>query len=431
MDQVVGVYLYSPNVLLIWGLLLFFCISLWASPQLFASMVIALALLRPNERFEHFISFPKVSFVLLILSLIIYSKEFRDYRFKKDDKVIFSLILLVILQTIIFYRENFIPNLEFCGINLLRFLVAIVLLSNRKGLKTLNYTLLFSCFLICFEPLYFHFTESPGSKLWNYFHGSNFRLIAWGMWANANETSFLACFGVANMVMLLFQKDKNPILTPFSFFLLPFFAVVIYLSASRAGFVSLLLFFSGIILTIRSTNVKILSTLLVIILIVVAPYLTTKRTDETASSNQRSELRQDGIYLFKQEPIRGYGFMRIINETGGMMLHNTYLQAFAELGVVGGALLLFYLYLLGKPMLIYIRKARDQLPENIIIVSFGIYISGLFYFMWGNQLFTIFFFTFATIIKVTQQSSEIPEVEKIEVTEHQAYLNKARQDPTW
>ncbi len=416
MNQVFNVYLYSPNSGIILLFLAGYCLFLLVSPRLFASLTVALPLLRPNERFETFVSFPKVSFVLVIVGFFIYFKKIRDYSFERDDKVLFGLILLVLIQTLAFYRENLATNMQLCGINFMRYLFAAILLSDRKGLKILNATLAISCFLICFEPIYYHFTEPQDSELWSYFHGGSSRLIAWGMWANANETSFLACFGVGNLLMLMSKKDKGPFVTLSSLFMILLFTLVIFLTASRAGLASLLLLFSGVLVVTKSLKIKMLIAIVFIAVISIAPLLTTKRQDKEASSSQRSELRQDGIYLFKMEPLTGYGYMRIATETGGMMLHNTYIQAFAELGIVGGMLLLYYLTSVGVLVMACVRKVRDGLLDNTVTIAFGVYISGMLYFMFGNQLLTFFFFTYALLLKTTINSYCSASVEELSVS---------------
>jgi O-antigen ligase len=189
------------------------------------------------------------------------------------------------------------------------------------------------------------------------------------------------------------------------------FLMVLVLTASRAGLGSLLLLFTGFFLVIKSAGTKFFLILLIIITLIFASYFTTSRTDQEGSSRSRIELLKDGIYLFKSEPIRGFGFMRIRNETGGMMLHNTYLQAFVELGVLGGGALIFYLCLIGHKFFKIFRNYKNLNQQKFLFVVFGFYIAGLFYMNFGNQLLTIFFFLYLSLIKITINITEIPEAE--------------------
>ena len=216
------------------------------------------------------------------------------------------------------------------------------------------------------------------------------RLQAWGMWANANETAFIACLGIAN-ILFLASKYKGALHFAAALVMVPFFATIVFLTASRAGFASLLLIFLPSVILAKAKLLRIIAVVAILCAIVLSHSMTPERTDAQGSTDERSDLRYRGRQIIKEYPIAGVGFLRARYEVGSSPLHNTYLQAFAETGIIGGLLLMTFLSKLGRN-LYYAYQIHGKNNDNFnIFFVVGLYCSSIFYFYWGNQLLTIFF----------------------------------------
>ncbi len=397
MEGVTSQFIYQPNTLLAILLLIALMASI-VKPQLLTALATGVLLIRPNERMDLGISFVQVIILALLLVFIINLNKLKSHLNDKVNKYLFLFIALIIVQTLIFHPSDITDNIMWLIDGLLLYFAIISFIDDDKGIKWLCYAIIISCAIVCFEPLYYHFTEPQGSALWNLFHiEKSGRLQAWGMWANANETAFIACLGIANTLLIAFRFKKK-IYYLASVLLIPFFALVIFLTASRAGFASLLLIFLPFIILIRQKSIKFMSILLILCAIAGSQTFTPERTDAEGSTEAREELRASGIQLFKEFPIFGVGFRRAIYEVGSKALHNTYVQAFAETGILGGLLLVAYLFNTGKRLYILCMVNKSNIPDTSLFVVFGLYCSSIFYFFWGNQLLsTIFFLILAQI----------------------------------
>ncbi|CAN2042473.1 putative O-antigen ligase domain-containing protein [Candidatus Magnetomoraceae bacterium gMMP-15] len=414
MNETDIIFLYEPNIFFEWGLLILLLIFLVA-PKYLVGLVVMLTFLRPNERFDLPLSYPTIMYPLLLISLLMNYKKIDESTFGKEDKILGIYVAFILVQSIVFHRENFKTHLMSCGLGLIYYYSIIIHLSDRRGLKLLNYALVISCFLICLEPLYYHYTVVEESEIWYIFHG-NGRLRAWGLWKNANETSFIACIGIANILLLLLtERNKLRYIIMFSPLLI-MFALVICLTASRAGLACLSLIFIVLVLTSKSKALKLMIIILMVGAIFLAPRFVAERADQEGSSSERFDLRYHGRQIFLENFFLGVGFGRAKSETGGMALHCTYIQAFAETGIFGGSMLLYSIYLIVKRIYKNFKFNKDKGDNEITTIYggiAGICLCGLFYLYFGNQLLSNMFFTFIALIKISSYIKRMDRVVNI------------------
>lgn len=394
MEEVVIKYLYQPSILMELVILLAIFCS-FTKPHYLTAIMAALLLLRPNERFECFVSYPKVVYSVLALSLLIYSDKESRIKQLKLDKPLLCFILVIVFQTVLFHSEDLTTNLSFIAVGIM-FYYAVVLFSlNSNSARLLSYATVCSCFIICGEAAYYHYIEPMGSLAWDFFHigpKEAARLQAWGNWGNANETAFIACIGIANSVFLCVRYGTKKLYLT-SAALIPFFTLVVFLTGSRAGLATLILVFLPMMFFSDIRGGKMAAVVVIVAALLLSGIFAPQRVDREASSEDRFDLRYVGIQLFKQYPIIGVGFQRASNELGGMKLHNTYLQALVETGVVGAPFLYYFLYLIGARIyrVTQYNKNKQKSNSNSSIVS-GLYLGSIFYFLWGNQLLSLLFF---------------------------------------
>lgn len=400
-------YLYDSNFLVLLGLPFLLLIFLFR-PNYLAALIVAITFLRPNERFNIPFAYSYLIFALLLFSLLINNRKFREIKYTKDYSVLALYVAFIMLQTIVYHMYNFQQNLLRCGLGLLVYVYVTVILSTNKGFKLACHTFLISSFLICFEPFYYHCTEQIHSMLWDVFHTINGRLLAWGMWANSNELSFVANIGVISSMLILLSNKRQTLLSIILYGgLAIFFFIIICLTSSRTGLGCFLLIFVGMVLCIKSTPMKILMVVIIASVIIIAPMITPQReeSEKVASSSERFDLRYSGIQMFKAHPLLGVGFNRAQHETGNsMVLHNTYVQAFAETGIIGGGLFIYFIYLIGIDML---RQWKTYRREAIFSISNGLpgmYLCILLYLLYGNQLLSVMFYNSMALMKIASKA---------------------------
>lgn len=418
MEESIIKYLYQPSPIIEVSILLALIIS-FTKPQYLIALATSLLLLRPNERFECFISYPKVIYPILALSLILFSDKENWMKQIKSNQSILYFIVFIIVQTILFHFNDTAKNIEFIIVGLLLFFASVVFSADPKSARFLSYAVVISSLFICGEAVYYHYTEEVGSLVWKYFHTPGNpevgRLQAWGNWGNANETAFLACIGIANLVFLC-VRFRSKVFYVMSAGLIPFFLLVVFLTASRAGLATMALIALPMVFLLNSKATKTLVLITLTLALILSSAYSPERLDREASSEDRFDLRYGGVQLVKQYPLIGVGFHNAVNESGGMELHNTYLQALAETGLIGASFLFYYIFSLGRRIYrLIIYNTQNNLSNSNASVVAGLFLSCNFYFLWGNQLLSVLFFLCMAEISTQFRlvENDIPQATKI------------------
>ncbi|GFO56854.1 hypothetical protein GMSM_38610 [Geomonas sp. Red276] len=401
-------YLYQSNVLLELVLLGVIVVALFR-PRLLVSLTAAMVLIRPNERMELSIPLMEVLPPALLLLLIMHAGKVRELASRAEVRYLHLFVGLTLAETLILHPATTKDVLLFLAVGFLLYLAILLFMADDDGIRLLSRTVLACALLICLEPVYYHFALEPSELNWQIFHlPKSGRLQAWGMWANPNETAFVACLGAAN-ASLLASKYPNPLHRLAALGTLPFFALVVFLTASRAGLASLLLIYLPVAILSRRSMVRFGAVAVVLLSLVTAHLFTPERTDEQASTDDRSDLRYRGEQVVKAFPLAGVGFLQARNEVGCKPLHNSYLQAFAETGLPGGFLLTAFLGGLLKRLYGAVRTFREEDRQHHLVYVLGFFVSSLFYLFWGNQLLTIMFFLLVAQTVIALRNAEAPE----------------------
>lgn len=410
MDELAGRFLYGPSFLvtLLVPLLLFVTV---VKPRHFIVILIGTVFLRFNERFPVPLSIPQFAFGLSLIPLALNFGRIKESLKNREVKTFVLSVAFMLFHTLVFHREDLAANLINFYSGLICFLFIKEFLAGRSGVLALCLVLTLCCALICFEPIYHTVTESPYAPL---FANAAGRIKAWGVWNNANETALIACIGTGSLLLVTLLARRPLVLVsalPFAFL----FVSVVLDSQSRAGLASLLLIFSVFVLTWRSRFLRALTIAAALGGLLLLPAVFEGRTDADASTRERADLRYEGVAMFKQHPIAGVGYNHAYEHTGGMAIHSTYIQAFAELGFVGGGLLVALVYTIGKRIYLAWQRLKDRdLPQvrSLLCALAGIFISFLFYLYFGNQLFSVVFFImfalFSTVLDFIGSELENP-----------------------
>ncbi|MGL4555855.1 MAG: O-antigen ligase family protein [Gemmataceae bacterium] len=193
------------------------------------------------------------------------------------------------------------------------------------------------------------------------------RMYGPGIFQDPNDIALL--LGVATVLMLGFLSDKK--LGPLRWLgLVPLglYAYGIYLTQSRGQVLSL----AAGLGVLFVTRFGLMRGLLVGTMFapVVALFFLTRTADLSSQADTgqtRVQLWNDGLVMFKANPVFGVGMNRYHFEAG-QVAHNSYIHAFGELGVFGGLLFLTACYLaleglyrLGQP---YLQPGGRWLPRR-------------------------------------------------------------------
>jgi O-antigen ligase len=164
------------------------------------------------------------------------------------------------------------------------------------------------------------------------------RLCGSGIFHNPNE--FCYPVGMAMMVCLFFVSSPQSLwlLRALCIGALGFLGYAVTLTHSRGGFVGLLI---GVLSFLFARfgwrkALPVAAVLLPVLFLLFAGRQTDLDID-SGTGQQRIQLWNDGLVLFTQAPLFGIG-ARLFVEQIGRVVHNTYLQAYSELGFFGGTL---------------------------------------------------------------------------------------------
>jgi hypothetical protein len=170
------------------------------------------------------------------------------------------------------------------------------------------------------------------------------RLVGSGIFNNPNE--FCYPTGAAIMVCLFFVNGRQAmVLRVFCLATMMFLGYAMSLTSSRGGFVGLLFGLVSFLLA-RFGWKKALpfAAMLLPVLFIVFGGRQTDLNISSGTGQGRIQLWNDGLVLFLRAPIFGLG-TGLFREEVGYVTHNSYLQAYSELGFFGGTLFLGAFYL--------------------------------------------------------------------------------------
>jgi len=357
---------------------------------------------RPGERF--LLVYPMAS-VTIIGSVVVFfmHKPKRKPGTDMEVKLLLYLMCYIILTYMTFFRWDIDRLPELLKSLLLPGLMLFALTSNYinsvKRMLLFSQVMVLNALLICMDALHSHFMSSKSSADWYMYHKGG-RLVGFGWWGNANEFAHIANLGLSFLVLILFVK-KDFFTKIAAFVLVPIFLLSNFLSGSRAGVLSLAIFFSTLLLFSKRKFLGIFClSMMVPAMIVLLVKFQPQRADKKGSTDARKELLYDARREFYRRPIIGIGYRRFTSEIGkGHNVHNTYMQALVEFGLLGSYFFFRMMYLCYRGIYNTIKetKTKKEFKEIYTITyCYGaiLFSSGIYYFF-GNQLLTFSFLTIA------------------------------------
>lgn len=220
---------------------------------------------------------------------------------------------------------------------------------------------------------------------------------------NANQYSYISYF--ANFSLFyIHQRYKNKISTIFLLVLPIIFLIICFVTQSRAGLLLIILInviYWVFIVKLRS-KYKIARDLRIVVIFIVFALASIKfydiysnsriknRVEDTGTKTDSRELLiYDSLEAFYQNPILGVGLGQVVFYTRYRLFsHNSYVEAVAEHGIIGG-FLLFFLY--GIPFKKCILMYRSDKKNTIIKINLLFFLTFYFY----NNFYVFYKFPFS------------------------------------
>jgi O-antigen ligase len=203
------------------------------------------------------------------------------------------------------------------------------------------------------------------------------RLGSTGLFQDPNDLSLMLVISVVISTYGLLERRSWVWVAP-----LGLFVYALLLTRSRGGFLALL---AGVLVLLLARHGRKAVRLGIVILPVLFGIFAGRQTDFTirgSTGQTRIELWSEGMELFRAHPLFGIG-STMFDDRVGHVAHNSFIHAFAELGLLGGApflgmfsLALLGLFRLGAPRYpIVDPELRGLRPYVLTIVA--CYVVGL------------------------------------------------------
>lgn len=298
---------------------------------------------------------------------------------------------------------------------LVYYLLLVSLVTTPQRLRILlNCVLLFSCMVVILSALDFYGVITlPRDE---YVNGRKVtydmnRLYGPGIFSDPNDI----CVLIVSCTMVLIGRLADGRasvarwlwLGPLAVFLAGFI-----LTQSRGGLLALLAG-GGMVVVLRSgwARAMLFAAVGVPLLLAVLGGRQTAITAQTNTGQERIELWNEGLVMFRSHPIFGVALDRF-NEHADLVAHNSYIHAFAELGFFGGLFLLGAvalsiggLYRLGRPAPVQGRAVpRTILDPDLrqlhpyLTGAITAYFAGMFTLSLNTRATTFTMFGLATVM---------------------------------
>ncbi|MFN3649685.1 MAG: O-antigen ligase family protein [Armatimonadota bacterium] len=196
-------------------------------------------------------------------------------------------------------------------------------------------------------------------------HAGTLRSQTTGIFGDPND---LAAVMVAGIALILVRLRNTSGFARFCYSALGLVVLTAtLLTNSRGGFLALLVVGGVFLLTHLKQRLAavVLAVAIGMVLLVVAPGRMTNFDSAEASANSRFWFWSNGISQLAESPLTGVGFGRFAEVNGGMLAHNSFVQCFAEVGLLG------YFFWTGCIYSCFRRRRRSQeaLPKKAAAIE--------------------------------------------------------------
>ncbi len=344
--------------------------------------------IRPQDWASFMYGFPLVN-IIAILGLIVALFSL----FAKKRPIILPQLYLVIMYLVLVFASNVFSGNIVAGVEQFIlfakcaavFFIFIFIISDTKQLKQAMVLIVILSVIVAIQIIL-------QSKLGIMVYGQEFKQgtrVAWiGTWDGPNVLCILFALGIA--VSLSFtSRTYNILWRVINILFAGVMAYGVYLTNSRGGFLGLmvvaLFFFWNKFMRDRKLSMKVVTCVFALIFVMLAfkfgPSRLADLNTQESSAHERTWIWEQGLNLFRENPILGIGKGQYRYQYG-QIAHNNFVENMADMGFPGFFVytgLIYFtlkgLYIVGK------KKVADKNNAVLINLSNGLFISMVGFFV--------------------------------------------------
>jgi O-antigen ligase len=341
---------------------------------------VAVLLLRPQEWYEPVKGYELVNIIAIPTILIAFIQQSKSqagsfFLRNRFSQAMLGLFASVMLSQLVRLRVSGAIDAvrEFGKIVILFYLVAILVNTPRR-VRIMMWVIIGSSMILAYHT-YLQVQTGHGFgniEPYGSFDSGDFRVIGSGIFADPNDFAMLYLMAMPFAFCLLTAGGAiaGKLLLLCS---LPPMVYVLYYTQSRGGFIGFCAMLIAYFWT-ATKNLMIRIFLLVTLLSVVVVFGPERARGAYVEGSASGRVMEwgYGIQMLKENPLFGFGYQRWPDYSGGMAAHNSLVNCFAELGLVG-YICWFTLCLLIVKSVLRIARAEGQVDLRTRRVANGLF----------------------------------------------------------
>jgi putative inorganic carbon (hco3(-)) transporter len=343
-------------------------------------LYVAILLVRPQEWYEPVKGYELINIIAIPSILVAFIEQSKSkagsfFLRNRFSQVMLGLFISVMLSQLSGFRISgaIYAMTEFGKLVVLFYLVSILVTSPRR-LRMMMWIII-ACSVILSYHAYLQVQNGHGFgniEPYGSFDTGDFRVIGTGIFSDPNDFAMLYIMAMPFVFSLMASTAPLPSKLVL-LCTLPPMVYVLYYTKSRGGvigFCAMFLAYSW--MTTKNMLVRIVMAVLLLSAIALFGPERVRGTYEEGSAAGRIMEWGLGIQMLKQNPLFGFGYQRWPEFSGGMAAHNSLVNCFGELGLVGYACW-FTLCLIVVKSVQRISRASGQVDANTRKLATGLY----------------------------------------------------------
>ncbi|MGD0059941.1 MAG: O-antigen ligase family protein [Verrucomicrobiia bacterium] len=347
---------------------------------LLVCLYVAVLLLRPQEWYDPIKGYELVNIIAIPTILIAFIQQSKSkaggfFLRNRFSQAMLGLFASVMLSQLVRLRISGAIDAvrEFGKIVILFYLVAILVNTPRR-VRIMMWVIIGSSMILAYHT-YLQVQTGHGFgniEPYGSFDSGDFRVIGSGIFADPNDFAMLYLMAMPFAFCLLTAggaiASKLLLLGT-----LPPMVYVLYYTQSRGGVIGFCAMFIAYFWT-TAKNLMIRVFLLITLLSVIAFFGPERARGAyvEGSASGRIMAWGYGIQMLKEDPLFGFGYQRWPEFSGGIVAHNSLVNCFAELGLVG-YICWFSLCLLIVKSVLRVARAKGQVDLRTRRVANGLF----------------------------------------------------------
>jgi hypothetical protein len=343
-------------------------------------LYVAVLLLRPQEWYEPVKGYELVNIIAIPTILIAFIQQSKSqagsfFLRNRCSQAMLGLFASVMLSQLVRFRiSGAIDAVRGFGKILVLFYLVAILVNTPRRVRIMMWVIIASSMILAYHTYRQVQTGHGFGNIEPYgsFDSGDFRVIGSGIFADPNDFAMLYLMAMPFAFCLLTAGGAiaSKLLLLGS---LPPMVYVLYYTQSRGGFIGFCAMLIAYFWT-ATKNLMVRIFLLVTLLSVVVVFGPERARGAYVEGSASGRVMEwgYGIQMLKENPLFGFGYQRWPDYSGGMAAHNSLVNCFGELGLVG-YICWFSLCLLIVKSVLRIARAEGQVDFRIRRVANGLF----------------------------------------------------------